>query len=200
MWVLRRIPKRLLAGSLFCLRVPNSTSCKAWAALWSGFGAILRGIAGFSLGAALGSFAQNSGRLPERLANAGQLSALAELAVAIVLCRSAPIGPLFGLLIFSLAFETGLISRALGGRWCVRLGTISYSIYLLHAPLLFAFGKVSAGWNGAARVAIFLLLLLASSEITFGSSKRPAGGYRGMLMQRLAAHRPALTAEGNSNL
>ena len=123
-----------------------------------------------------------------------------DFAVAIVLCRSAPIGPLSGLLIFSLACETGLISRALGGRWCVRLGTISYSIYLLHAPLLFAFGKISAGWNGAARVAIFLLLLLASSEFTYRLIETPGRRLPRTLMQRLAAHRPALSAEGNSNL
>lgn len=199
-WLLRRIPKRLLAGLAFLLACAEFEFLQSVGGAVVGLGAILRGIAGFSLGAALGSFAQSFGRLPERLASAGQLSALAGLAVAIVLCRSAPIAPLSGLLIFSLACETGLISRALGGRWCVRLGTISYSIYLLHAPLLFAFGKISAGWNGAARVPIFLLLLLASSEITYRLIETPGRRLPRTLMQRLAAHRPALSAEGNSNL
>ena len=64
--------------SLFCLRVPNSTSCKAWAALWSG---LARSCAALLASLSVQRWARSrkaSEDCRSGSASAGQLSALAE--------------------------------------------------------------------------------------------------------------------------
>jgi peptidoglycan/LPS O-acetylase OafA/YrhL len=137
--------------------------------------------------------------LPDRLASAGQLLAFAGIAAAITAQWSAPVGPCSALLIFCLASDTGVGARMLGKGWCVHLGAISYSIYLLHAPLLAAFGKLSAGWNGGVRTVLFLALLLAASELTFRLIELPGRRLPALLTGGTGAQRSALRVEGRSS-
>jgi len=79
------------------------------------------------------------------------LEYVAVIAVAGVFCGIVPwartLGPIaFGFAIFVFAFESGAISRVLKTRVPLHLGQISYSIYLVHFPLL-------AVVNGVARAA-----------------------------------------------
>jgi peptidoglycan/LPS O-acetylase OafA/YrhL len=107
---------------------------------------------------------------------------------------------LSGLLILCLASDAGVVARMLRTGWCVRLGTISYSIYLLHAPLLAAFGKVSATWNGGVRVAAFLVLLLATSEVSYRLVEVPGRRLPALLDRRNPVQRSALSVERRSSL
>ena len=76
----------------------------------------------------------------------------------------------------------------------VARGAISYSIYLLHAPLLAAFGKLSAGWNGGVRIALFVALLLAASELTYRLIEWPGRRLPALLTKKRP--RSAVGAEG----
>jgi len=118
--------------------------------------------------------------------------ALAALAGAFVMLVAMPavafLMPLaFAALIWSLAEDRGLLSRALGGRVGAALGLRSYSIYLLHPVLLVAFWPVREQAEGfvqnAALVGLYLALLLLVSGWSYHWVEAPARAF----CNRLAA-------------
>jgi peptidoglycan/LPS O-acetylase OafA/YrhL len=104
-----------------------------------------RGLADFGIGLALGALflasrnkEEGGMRLPESIHTLAQIGLLA--AVAAGLCLSGPArtprdlmvaAPIFGLL-FVLAFDRGLIARALHAPWLMKLGEWSFAIYMVH--------------------------------------------------------------------
>jgi peptidoglycan/LPS O-acetylase OafA/YrhL len=200
LWLIRRWPVLLLAALAPLLAAAEFRVLETQGGAVVGAGAILRGLTGFSLGVTLGCLAKRVPPMPERLASLWQLASLAGIGAAIAQGWSAPAGPFSGLLILCLASDTGIIARLLRTGWCVRLGTISYSIYLLHAPLLAAFGKLSATWNDAGRVTTFLVLLLAASELSYRLVEVPGRRLPAMLTRRNPVQRSALSVGRRSSL
>ena len=82
---------------------------------------------------------------------------LVALAIAVAVFRFGPDMPpltkslAFAVVVLSFAFERGLVSRLLKHPYCLRLGTLSYSIYLTHSVYvgLFSIAVYEAGdWFG----------------------------------------------------
>jgi peptidoglycan/LPS O-acetylase OafA/YrhL len=101
------------------------------AAVWA-----LRGLAGFGLGAALWPvhrwLARRGAIAPGR---AGLYEGLSLLAIAVVMQMGLPhliADPVFALAVLAFAFDRGIVSRLLHARFFVLLGTLSYSIYMIH--------------------------------------------------------------------
>ena len=123
---------------------------------------IMRGLADFGIGLALGSLFlasrnRNSGGTPcptsvHTLAQVGVLAA-----VAAGLCLSGPArtprdlmvaAPIFAL-VFVLAFDRGLVARALHASWLMKLGEWSFAIYMVHyiaIDMLPALGLRGRSW------------------------------------------------------
>jgi len=200
LWLLRRVPVYGLTALALLLAAIEFRVLMTEGAVIVGWGAILRGLTGFSLGVTLGCLAGRRPPVSEGFASAGQLIGLAGLFAAAAASWSAPVGPFSALLVLCLASETGIFARVLRTRAWVHLGAISYSIYLLHAPLLAALGKLSVGWNGAVRIGLFLLLLLAASELSYWLIELPGRRLPGRLVTRVRAQRSALSVGGRSSL
>jgi len=89
----------------------------------------------------------------------------------------------FGLMIYIFSNSKGYISNLLKSRYCQRLGTISYSIYLNHAIVLSATHLIWFGLFDIPKTEIFILLNLllvviitiAYSEITYRLIERKLG-------------------------
>lgn len=119
-----------------------------------------RGLADFGAGLALGSLfmaSQGGKSLPTSVHTLAQIGMLG--AVTAALCLSGPARtpgdlmvamPIFGL-VFLLAFDRGLIARALHVPWLMKLGEWSFAIYMVHyivMSLLFAFRLQETPWLG----------------------------------------------------
>jgi peptidoglycan/LPS O-acetylase OafA/YrhL len=91
--------------------------------------------------------------------------------------------PLYGLLfavLLLLACTPGtLTGRLLSARWPVAIGTISYSLYLIHQPLVLALSPTIVGWQLgglatlAATVGLGLPLVLGCAALWFALFERP---------------------------
>ena len=102
--------------------------------------------------------------------------------------------PLFGLVIFGAARRGTLVERALSLPWLVGLGEASFSIYILHAGLIFWFHWIlqrAAGipLAGAADYVITCGFVLAASVVVHRSCERPL---RQWILSR-AHNRPTAT-------
>ncbi|MBV8094969.1 MAG: acyltransferase [Acetobacteraceae bacterium] len=141
-----------------------------------GTGAVLRGVTGFVLGVLLRGLDQHASHLPSAWASVGQLGALGGLLYAAASQQTGLAGASSALLIFCLAGETGIVARAFSARWCVWLGEVSFSIYLLHSPLIFVFERVQARVAGIpplARAALFVFVLLMLADLTYRWIEQP---------------------------
>jgi peptidoglycan/LPS O-acetylase OafA/YrhL len=159
-----------------------------------GWGAILRGGSGFSLGAALGVLAARMPRLAPAPATALELLGAGTIvygamggfntewcmAVGSLRMASVPIGA--AILILGLAADTGPLARLLRGRVPFHLGRISFSIYLIHWPLMLATVPLVWTWGtptpGRLRLAIYsallLLAVIALASLTYRFVELPA--------------------------
>ncbi len=79
--------------------------------------------------------------------------------------------PVFALLIMSVGTDAGPVAHAFKPRPLQRLGQWSYSIYLMHMPLLLIFaniaGRAESTWAQIAVLVTFVALLLAVSAFTY---------------------------------
>jgi peptidoglycan/LPS O-acetylase OafA/YrhL len=84
--------------------------------------------------------------------------------------------------VWGAATSGGPLARCLGSRVLVWLGEISYSIYMVHFPVLIVIRRVweragFPGWNGAAKTSAFLgtvALVIALAALLFYVVERPA--------------------------
>jgi peptidoglycan/LPS O-acetylase OafA/YrhL len=84
--------------------------------------------------------------------------------------------PLFGLLIFVMALERGLVSRLLSWRVAVLLGEISYSVYLVHQLLLSFFliyPHAFSGLPGWVAYTAYWMMVLVVSHLLWTLIEKP---------------------------
>jgi peptidoglycan/LPS O-acetylase OafA/YrhL len=106
-------------------------------------------------------------------------SALASGRVPYPVLHNALLAPLFGALIYALAFGEGWLARLLAWRPVVELGEASYALYLLHVPLWFWLQALLADGAGPrpespAFFALYLATTLAASVLFHRLLERPA--------------------------
>lgn len=138
---------RFAGGRAFALAL--AASLAALAALAAGAGGatpiltgwVLRGIAGFGLGAACWRWLGPGGALRIPGGTAAEIACLA--AICAVLASGSesdlltPVASLaFAATVVVFAREKGAVSRLLGRTPCVFLGTVSYSLYMVHLLLM----------------------------------------------------------------
>lgn len=117
---------------------------------------------------------------PGFLAAAGsrliQTVSLAAVCVVLVFSRQVPWLPFFAplaffMLILSVAMDTGWVARLFGHRLPAHLGKISYSVYLMHAPMLLIFGFVIRAAKAPGQVFLatsaFVATVIIVSHLTF---------------------------------
>ncbi len=169
--LLRRMPRWCLAPLILLLATAEWHVLRTELGAVVGAGAILRGLAGFALGAALARVAAPlsflTAALGEGLAVLGIAAGLAWAQPGVVVLSAA-------LLILCLSAQSGPVARLLSLRWCVWLGAVSFSIYLLHAMLIgFIDNHLPVPHVAWLRGLILLALLLPLSELTYRYIEQP---------------------------
>lgn len=99
---------------------------------------------------------------------------------------------LFAWTILIFAFEGGIISRLLSLRIFLIVGALSYSIYMLHAPIASKFDALIKAlkledadiWTGDAILLSFLAVTLVAATLTYHCVERPGREY----FRKLARH------------
>lgn len=134
--------------------------------------ALVRCVAGFVLGMVLCELSPRVGSLPGALLSAAQLAAV--IAIAVLIERADNdvllIVP-FMVLVLTTTTDRGIVARALSVGPLQRLGELSYSIYLLHVPVIWIFGTVWArttpylGLSPMVARTVFILTVLAITLI-----------------------------------
>ncbi|MCB8883481.1 acyltransferase [Acidisoma cellulosilytica] len=104
-----------------------------------GWPAIARGLSGFALGMMVQQMTLLFPRPRTRLATSLELAAVGLMAVTVLLRHLALFPIPAALLIYALAAERGVLSRALSGPVWYWLGQISFSVYLLHPTVIALF-------------------------------------------------------------
>ena len=132
------------------------------------------------LGFFLGVIAQRWAQRPEILASISttpvQVVSVIFAGVILVYSRHEPwlafLAPLaFFMLILSVSADTGWVAKFFGHRVPAYLGRISYSIYLMHAPVLLGFGFVIRAARGPEQfllaAGVFVATVILVSHLTF---------------------------------
>jgi len=199
-----------LAPALLLLRRPTAAAIAATAALasmagifaaagweinsWTGAPALVRVSGEFICGAALfrltvllrGSTSAFAVAKPLGLRHPGDLLAMAAFAGYLVGASTGVIDEalvgLLALTILGVANSEGPMARFLGSRPVAWLGEISYSVYMVHFPLLIVLRRVLeaagyAAWSRPAHLAAFALaiaLVIAAAAILFYVVEHPA--------------------------
>jgi peptidoglycan/LPS O-acetylase OafA/YrhL len=158
--------------------------------IW-GSGAVARGLAGFGLGMVVQQMTVLVPKPRARAASLVEIAAILGILLA-ALAGHPRIIPLFGaLLIWGLAAERGLIARGLATGWCVWLGRISFSVYLIHPTLIdLGFVLLPPGRLGLGHAAdevvwtlAVLALLLGVATMTWAGVEEPARRFGTRLAQ-----------------
>lgn len=141
--------------------------------------ALLRCLAGFSLGVWLERMAPFSAKISERGASAAQaLLLLAVPAIFVSPLHDVCIIPVFALLIAVTATDRGFLARLLAPKRPQTLGHISYSLYLLNFPVLMAadlvWPKLDPMMTGIPElvkrivwIVLLLVVLITAARATF---------------------------------
>jgi len=160
-----------------------------------GWPAIARGLAGFGLGMAVQQMAVLTRSPAPGAASLIEVGALLGILLAVI-DNYLWVIPLFGaLLIWGLAAERGVTARVLRADWCVWLGRISFSVYLIHPTLIdlvFVWlppGRLGLGHpaDGFVWAVLVLALLLGVATMTWAGVEEPARRFGVRLAKRLAA-------------
>jgi len=158
----------------------------------------------FVMGIALGCLFLRRRTWPLPQVRPGMLALLAVAGVVLLVTRfpapflmlhSGLLDPLFAMLIVSVAYDQGVLTRVLGSPVFVLLGEASYALYLLHVP----------AWDALARFAgvpnllpwgfpAFVALVTAISVLVFRVFEEPM---RHRIRRVLAPRRASLTAATN---
>ncbi len=148
--------------------------------IW-GWPAIARGLAGFGLGMAVQQMTGLVRPPRPRAASLIELGALLGILLAVLGHDGRIIPLLAAVLIWALAAERGVIAHGLRAGWCVWLGRISFSVYLIHPTLIaLAFVWVPPGRLGLGHTADGLVwtllmvgLLLGLATVTWAFVEEP---------------------------
>ena len=136
----------------------------------------IRCMAGFTLGLVAHRLSRSKSGVA--VGGNGLASLLLTCALLIVLCVSGTdlvAVCLFPLLILSLSQDRGMVSRMLGSRTVYFLGEISYSIYLVHYPILRLIQQVPFPSDGMLwPTVVTLSFTIAVSVFTYYLVERPA--------------------------
>jgi len=84
--------------------------------------------------------------------------------------------PAFGVLIYVIALQAGYLSRILSIQVLVWLGEISYSIYLLHYPIMEYFTSNRLTFDGMDKRLVFslyIILILVCSDLNYALVEKP---------------------------
>ncbi len=136
---------------------------------------VARGIVSIGIGALLYRARTVLPRLPIRLLHALEVALAASIALALAYGRTRPfagvdyVQQLFFLpsLIVLTLYRDGWLGRILGSRPVVALGVISYSIYVLHIPVLTVFAPAYQALSPLAATIAYLVILLAVSTVSY---------------------------------
>ncbi|WP_419757634.1 acyltransferase family protein [Acidisoma sp.] len=159
-----------------------------------GWPAVARGLAGFGLGMAVQQMTVLVRRPRPRTASLIEAAALLAILLAVLGDHLRLIPVFAAVLIWGLAAECGVIARGLGAGWCVWLGRISFSLYLIHPTLIgLAFVWLPPGRLGLGHAAdgmlwtlLMLALLLGLATITWATVEEPARRFGIRLAKRRA--------------
>jgi len=184
-----RVARGLVAGGLALAAAANLAAHGGETAGWP---AVLRGVCGFGFGMALARLGTQAGtRGAGGLACVGRCGSgtVAELAAGGGFLASVAVDApwasvvLAGWLVLALSHEAGAVSRWLRGRCVVGLGRVSFSVYLVHVPLLIPF---EGGWTWAGgwpwRVAAcgaYLALVAGVATLAWRRVERPGRALAG---------------------
>ena len=146
-----------------------------------GPGAIVRGLAGFFLGVAMAAARVPGHPWPNAAASAIQAAAVVLFAAGLWLGDPALPPLAAAMLITALADERGWLARPLSSGVLVWLGAISYSLYLLHTPLLVLVGRLPI--PPTARGFILVILLLSLSTLTWRFIEQPGRRLPGLFQR-----------------
>jgi peptidoglycan/LPS O-acetylase OafA/YrhL len=172
-WIVAATAIGLAAAEIYVLRHYGGTT--------AGNGAVWRGLAGFHLGVALGVL---SPRLRPGLAAPASLAAAAGLVAGLALVSPVAVVLSAAALIFALSPEQGPVARLLATRVPVWLGRVSFSIYLLHAPLFNLLQRIPVPGGHWSNLVLFLAVLLPMSELTYRWIEQPGRRIPALLMMK----------------
>lgn len=164
-----------------------------------GDGAIARGLTGFGLGMAL-RLASERLPVPSVLATCLiELGAVAGIVGAASIDQG-PYIPLFAaVLIVGLSYESGIVAKGLNARWCLWLGKISFSVYLIHEEMIgliwphFPASRLpfSHDVNGVVWTLMVLVIVLVVATVTWLCIEEPFRRLGGWLARRIERYEPA---------
>ena len=148
--------------------------------IW-GDGALARGGVGFGLGMALRLASERCSAPSDYIANLLELMGLGGILVSASVSQG-PFIPLFAaLLILGLSYQRGVIARWLAAGWCLWLGRISFSVYLVHEEIIglvwprFPASRLPFGHNlnGIVWALMVLAMVLALATLTWYCIEEP---------------------------
>ena len=169
--------------------------------IW-GDGAIARGVIGFGLGMTL-RLASERWRAPSgRLASLLELAGLAGIVIAASTGQGAFIPLAAAVLILGLSYERGLVAWCLNARWCLWLGRISFSVYLVHEEVIglvwphFPASRLPFGHqvDGIVWTLMVLAIVLGLATVTWYCVEEPFRRLGSLLARGIERPEPGIRA------
>jgi peptidoglycan/LPS O-acetylase OafA/YrhL len=146
----------------------------------SGLPAIARGLGGFTVGALLWR-AQPLFKLSSRTADLLGGIAIGGFVMSLLAKRPEILPLWFALIVLALSYDNGRLAASLRTKSCVWLGNISFSLYLLHYPVILAtdkffpveIGQRTSLFATALRPTFILALSLVLSDLSYRLIETP---------------------------
>jgi peptidoglycan/LPS O-acetylase OafA/YrhL len=119
--------------------------------------------------------------------------------VAVASIGEGPYIPLFAaVLIVCLSYERGIVAKGLNAGWCLWLGKISFSVYLIHEEIIgllwprFPASRLPFGHdaNGIVWTVMVLAIVLAIATVTWLCIEEPFRRLGSWLARRIERYQP----------
>lgn len=178
---LRRVPLAYVFCVAVCLATLQALLLRTAFDATSGSDAIFRGLLGFFFGVTFRLSINTFQGLSSRRASVLSLAAIAGIVAAATFGAHNLIPLAATVLVGVLLFERGVVARALSTRIPLWLGHISFSVYLLHDPVIVVMGKLMplrrvplpmpfAGWVYAT---VILAIIMTVGTFTYRWIEQP---------------------------